>query len=347
LFSKINLSKSNTLISNFPLISINIPIFKCEDYIFRCLESVKNQTYQNIEIILVNDCTPDNSLSIIDKFTQDNPNLNIKLIHHTENAGLSVVRNTGIEHSNGEYIYFLDSDDDITNDCIEKLAKNVVENKTEMVIAQNRWINTFDHSTKDFGFSTDFSTLVYSDNLSIFKAYCRGSFPVSSWNKLVKLSFIKENEIYFVPGLYAQDELWMFHVMEKINSLSIIKDITYNYYLHANSVVFNRTKKNSENHQTILEWISKSYHQTESEKRKKLIRGWIVDYKKTILQMQWKVLKDKEYFITNYQRMQKAPSFSLVDYLSSEFTKKQKKENFLLNLPSPIGFRIFKKRYEG
>ena len=335
------------MISNPPLISINIPVFKCEDYIYRCLESVINQTYQNIEIILVNDCTLDNSIAIIEDFIQKHKDFDIKLIHHKENGGLSVVRNTGIENSKGEYIYFLDSDDDITNDCIEKLVENVLENKTEMVIAQNRWINTFDGSTKDFGFATDFSNLIYSDNLSIFKAYCQGSFPVSSWNKLVKLSFIKENEIYFVPGLYAQDELWMFHVMEKIGSLSILKDITYNYYLHANSVVFNRTKKNSENHQTILEWITKSYHQTESDARKKLIRGWIVDYKKTILQMQWKVLKDKEYFVTNYKRMKKAPSLSLADYFSNEFTKKQKKENFLLNLPSPIGFRIFKKRYEG
>ncbi|MBW1619330.1 glycosyltransferase [Empedobacter falsenii] len=333
--------------SNFPLISINIPIFKCEDYIYRCLKSVVNQTYQNIEIILVNDCTPDKSIAIIEDFIQNHKDFDIKLIHHKENGGLSVVRNTGIENSKGEYIYFLDCDDDITNDCIEKLVNNVLENETEMVIAQNRWINTFDHSTKDFGFPTDFSTLVYSNNLSIFKAYCRGSFPVSSWNKLIKLSFIKENEIYFVPGLYAQDELWMFHCMEKIETLSIIDDITYNYYLHANSVVFNRTKKNSENHQTILEWVAKSYQNTTDRDRKKLIRGWIINFKKTILQMQWKVLKDKEYFKINYNRMKKAPSLTFSDYCSTDFTPQQKKENLLLNLPTHLGFKIFKKRYEG
>ena len=102
----------------------------------------------------------------------------------------------------------------------------------------------------------------------------------------------------------------MFHIMEKINSLSIINDITYNYYLHANSVIFNRTKKNSENHQTILEWVTKSYQYTPDYKRKRLIRRWIVDFKKTIIQMQWKVLKDESYFKQNYQRMKKAPSES-------------------------------------
>ena len=75
------------------------------------------------------------------------------------------------------------------------------------------------------------------------------------------------------------------------------------------------------------------------------MRGWIVNYKKTVLQMQWKVLKDKAYFITNYKRMKKAPSFNIKDYFSKEFSTDQKKENLLLNLPSAIGFRIFKKRY--
>lgn len=332
---------------NTPLVSINIPVYKCENYIIRCLESVKAQTYQNIEIILINDCTPDNSISLIEKFIENNLNLNIRLLHHQENSGLSVVRNTGIDNSTGEYIYFLDSDDDITSDCIEKLVKNVSTENTQMVIAQNRWINTFDQSTKDYGFPTLLNEKRITGNIPIFTAYCKGAFPISSWNKLINLEFIRKNKIYFIPNLYAQDELWMFHVMEKIDSISIIKDITYNYYLHANSVIFNRTKKNSENHQTILEWVTKSFQNTSDSNRKKLIRGWSVNFKKLIIQMQWKVLKDEDYFKVNYNRMKKAPSLNISDYLSSDFTKEQKKENLLLNLPTNIGFKIFKKRYEG
>lgn len=242
-----------TSTNNLPLVSINIPVYKCENYIIRCLESVKNQSYQNIEIILVNDCTPDNSVEIIEKYMTLNKELNIQLHRLTTNQGLSVVRNTGIEKSTGKFIYFLDSDDDIESNCIELLVNNQLQTNSQMVIAQNRWINTFDNTTKDFGFPTLAEKKVYQSNSEIFKAYCKGSFPVSSWNKLIDLTFIKQNNIYFVPGLYAQDELWMFHCMEKIESLSIIDDITYNYYLHANSVVFTRTKRNSENHQTILE----------------------------------------------------------------------------------------------
>ncbi|MFV0152511.1 glycosyltransferase [Empedobacter falsenii] len=333
--------------NNLPLVSINIPVYKCEQYIFRCLESVKNQTYKNLEIILVNDCTPDNSIAIIEEYMTLNKELNIQLHHLTTNQGLSVVRNTGIEKSTGKFIYFLDSDDDIESNCIELLVNNQLQTNSQMVIAQNRWINTFDQSVKDFGFPTRSQLKIYDSNTSIFKAYCGKMFPITSWNKLIDLEFIKRNNIYFVPGLYAQDELWMFHCMEKIDTLSIIDDITYNYYLHANSVIFNRTKRNSENHQTILEWIVKSYKNTDDTERKKLIRGWIINFKKLIIQMQWKVLKDEEYFKINYNRMKKAPSLTFSDYCSADFTKEQKKENLLLNLPTNLGFKIFKKRYEG
>ncbi len=331
---------------NSPLVSINIPVYKCEKYIFRCLESVKNQTYKNLEIILVNDQTPDNSLAIIDQFQKENPELNIRLLHHEKNQGLSVVRNTGIENSKGEFLYFLDSDDEITSNCIELLVNEMLEKKVQMVIAQNRWINTFDNTTKDFGFPTRSEKKNYDNNKEIFKAYCNGLFPIPSWNKLIDLKFLKEKKIYFVPGIYAQDELWFFHLMLKMNSLSIVDDITYLYYLHSNSVIFNRTKVNFENHQTIVEHFTKSFQESDKE-RKQLIKKKLIEFKTTSLQMQWKSMRDDEsYWKKNYSRLKKAPSLSISDYFSSEFSAELKKKNFFQNLPVELGFRLFKWRYE-
>jgi len=329
-----------------PLVSINIPVYKCEDYILRCLESVKNQTYQNLEILLVNDATPDNSIEIIEKFISENPKLNIRLIHHEKNSGLSVVRNTGIDHSDGDFIFFLDSDDEITSDCIQLLVNEILDKKVQMVMAQNRWINTFDGTTKDFGFPTRSSKKIYNDNQEIFKAYSEGLFPIPSWNKLIDLRFLKKEKIYFVPGLYAQDELWFFHLILKINSLSIIDNITYLYYLHSNSVIFNRTKVNFENHQTIVEQFTESYHSA-NEDRKKLIKKKLIEFKTTSLQMQWKSMReDENYWKQNYTRLKKAPGLSLSDYVSSEFSSELKKKNFFLNLPTNLGFKLFKWRYE-
>lgn len=328
-----------------PLVSINIPVFKCEEFIMRCLDSVKNQTYKNLEIILVNDCTPDNSVALVEKFIHENPDLNIRLIHHKTNQGLSVVRNTGIDNSTGKYLYFLDSDDEITPDCIELLVREIEKSKVQMVIAQNRWINTFNNTTKDFGFPTLAKKNLYRNNDEIFRDYCFNRFPIVSWNKLFLLDFIKSNKIYFVPKLFAQDELWFFHVMLKAESLAIIPEITYLYYLHKNSVIFNRTKVNFENHQTIAEHFTKAYHESNSTK-KQLIKKKLIGFKTTSLMMQWRSMReDIAYWKQNYTRLKKAPSLTLADYFSSEFNLKEKKQNFYLNLPTEIGFKIFKKRY--
>lgn len=332
--------------TNQPLISINIPVFKCEKYIFRCLESIKNQTYKNLEIILVNDRTPDDSIAIINHFIKLNPDLNIKIYEHEKNSGLSVVRNTGINASSGKYIYFLDSDDEITADCIELLVDNVLSNDAQITIAQNRWINTFDNTTKDFGFPTSADKKYYNDRFEIFSVYSNGGFPSSSWNKLIKRDFIVNNEIYFVPGLFAQDELWFFDLLLKTDTLSIIDEITYLYYLHGESVIFNRTKKNFENFLTILTYFTEAYYNEESEILKKMMKKKIILFKEMVLIMQWKALKDRDYLKTNISRMQKLVKLSVADYFGSNFTTEIKKKDFLQNIPSNLAAKLFIWRFE-
>ncbi len=329
-----------------PLVTISIPIFKCEKFIIRCLESVKNQTYKNLEIVLVNDCTPDDSMSLVKNFMDANPDLTIKIIEHQENSGLSVVRNNGIKASTGKYLFFLDSDDEITTDCIELLVKKAEKTDAQIIIAQNRWINTFDNTTKDFGFPTITEKKYYDNNLEIFSVYSKGGFPSSSWNKLFKRDFIVDNQIYFVPGLFAQDELWFFHLLLKTDTLAIIDDITYLYYLHGESVIFNRKKKNFENYLTILEYLTKSYKEEKNSELKMLIKNKIILFKEMVLVMQWKALKDKEYLKTNISRMQKLVRLNLSDYFSSKYSLDVKKKNFFHNIPAGLAVKLFIWRFE-
>lgn len=329
-----------------PLISINIPIFKCEKYILRCLDSVKNQTYNNLEIILVNDCTPDGSMIIVQEFLNTHPDLNIKVIELEENSGLSVVRNIGIRASSGKYIYFLDSDDEITRDCIDVLVKNALQTDAQIIIAQNRWINTFDNTIKDFGFPTTAPRKYYNNNLEIFSVYSDGGFPSSSWNKLINRDFVVDKGVFFVPGLFAQDELWFFNLLLKTNTLAIIDNITYLYYLHAESVIFNRKKKNFENFLTILEHFSQSYKDEKDVVLKRLIKKKIIFFKEMVLIMQWKALKDKEYLCTNISRMQKMVRLNISDYLGSNFCMDIKKKDLFQNLPSAFATKLFIWRFE-
>ena len=329
-----------------PLVTISIPIFKCEKFIIRCLESVKNQTYKNLEIVLVNDCTPDDSMLLVKNFMDANLDLTINIIEHQENSGLSVVRNNGIKASTGKYLFFLDSDDEITTDCIELLVKKAEKTDAQIIIAQNRWINTFDNTTKDFGFPTITEKKYYDNNLEIFSVYSKGGFPSSSWNKLFKKDFIVDNQIYFVPGLFAQDELWFFHLLLKTDTLAIIDDITYLYYLHGESVIFNRKKKNFENYLTILEYLTKSYKEEKKSELKMLIKNKIILFKEMVLVMQWKALKDKEYLKTNISRMQKLVRLNLSDYFSSKYSLDVKKKNFFHNIPADLAVKLFIWRFE-
>ena len=105
-------------------VSIIIPIYNVEPYIERCIISVLNQSYKNIEIIIINDCTPDKSIELINKLLNNkySSTENIHILNHEKNKGLSAARNTGIMNATGDYLYFLDSDDSITHDCIEVLV---------------------------------------------------------------------------------------------------------------------------------------------------------------------------------------------------------------------------------
>ena len=106
-----------------PLVTISIPVFKCERSIVKCMQSVLEQTYPNLEVILVDDCTPDQSADLVKDFILEHTPERWKLVHLEQNSGLSVVRNTGIELAQGSYIFFLDSDDEIIPETIEKLIE--------------------------------------------------------------------------------------------------------------------------------------------------------------------------------------------------------------------------------
>ena len=109
-------------------VSIIIPIFNVEQYIERCINSVINQTYRQLEVILVDDCSPDNSMNLARQLVEKSTNkegLIFKFIKREENGGLSAARNTGVDIATGEYVYFLDSDDELPANAIELLVHQV------------------------------------------------------------------------------------------------------------------------------------------------------------------------------------------------------------------------------
>ncbi|KAF2513536.1 glycosyltransferase family 2 protein [Flavobacterium foetidum] len=229
------------------LVSVIIPIYNVEQHIKRCLFSVLNQSYNNIEIILVNDCTLDNSMKIVDDILLSRPDeKRVKIMTHFENEGLSVARNTAIKIASGDYIYFLDSDDEITIDCIEFLVQNC---KDEDFV-----VGGFLKGDRSPYFPNVENKF---EQEAVAEAYFKGKIYDMACNKLVKKEFIISNELFFKPRLVHEDILWTYQCCMLAQSVRIIEKSTYLYFIQEDSLNSNFTNRNLKNLEEIYSEIKK------------------------------------------------------------------------------------------
>ena len=216
-------------------VSIIIPVYNVEPYIERCIKSVLRQTYRNLEVILVDDCSPDRSMDLakeyINKNLNENSDLQFLFLKHDHNRGLSAARNTGIDAATGEYVYFLDSDDEITEDCISVLVKPIGNDKFDCVIGNIVAIGSDDPYFQLRGEG------IYNSTKSIANAYLQEKWYPMAWNKLCRISFLKEHCLFFKEGLIHEDELWSFQLACTLQTLFAVKKHTYIYYIRPNSII--------------------------------------------------------------------------------------------------------------
>lgn len=212
-------------------VTIVIPVYQVEDYIEACLTSVVNQTYAGpIECIIVDDCGTDSSCQIVEKFISEyKGSIDFRLLHHDHNRGLSAARNTGMDHASGEYIYFLDSDDEITPDCIEKLANPLENYRYDFVIADfsiigDRQVTTYLRARGEY-------------KTGIKEAYYRKEWNVTAWNKLCNVDFLRRNNLRFKEGIIHEDILWSFYLANFAKSMYALEDKTYIYNTRESSIM--------------------------------------------------------------------------------------------------------------
>lgn len=228
-------------------ISVIIPVYNVEMYIEKCINSIIQQSYRgNIECLIIDDCGKDNSINIINQIINKyHGNIKFHIISHQQNQGLSAARNTGILNANYEYLYFIDSDDWITLDCLEKLA-NLANKYPEAEIIQagtispNQWL---DIETKKLP--------EYSENRQWIKSTFlkRSIIPLTVWNKLIKKKFITDNNLFFRIGYIHEDEIWNFYMIKHIQKIAFMKENTYNYVIREGSIM------HSNNSLSLMTWI--------------------------------------------------------------------------------------------
>ena len=222
------------------VVSVVIPVYQVSAYIERCLRSVMAQSYSQLEYIIVDDATQDDSIVKCERLIHDYTGpMAFRIIHHEQNQGLSAARNTGTKAATGDYIYYLDSDDDITPDCIEKLVKaaqvypdaemvvgNYLKISNEGVVLRNEMHFIIDEKVPP----------VIRSNEAIHTYHYQRRIPVYAWNNLIKRSFIEKNCLLFKEEIAFEDQLWMFYVVKYLSAVAVVRDITYHYYIRPGSI---------------------------------------------------------------------------------------------------------------
>lgn len=219
-------------------ISVIIPIYNVEQYLEQCLDTVANQTVtEGIECIIVDDCGSDNSLKIAERYVkQYQGNIKFHIIRHEQNKGLSGARNTGIAHANGEYLYFLDSDDEITPNCME-LMYGLIEKYGKVDLVQG----SFYESQKEFMTLSPYKFPEYSCDRKEIKTFLlqfKGDI-VGAQSRLIKRNFLNEHNLMFREGIIHEDNYWTFFLAKSIRTMAFCPIRTYYHRYNPTSITGN------------------------------------------------------------------------------------------------------------
>ena len=237
-----------------PKISVIVPVYNVEPYIRECFSSIVAQTYKGeIECIFVDDCGQDRSVEILEELTADyHGTISFTILHHEHNKGLSGARNTGIRHATGDYLYFLDSDDTITPDCIERLVA-LAEKYPGVEVVQgsakttNEWLQLKQGEVPEYSNSFRW----------IRKTLLRRSvIPMTAWNKLLKREFLLKNELLFVEGMIHEDEVLNFMLAKYVCSMAFCLNQTYIYKENINGIMHN-VKADNTRYFHVVDYMSK------------------------------------------------------------------------------------------
>lgn len=216
-------------------VSIIIPIYQKEAYIASCLQSVMSQTYQGaIECLLIDDCGTDKSMGVAEHLiTNYQGPIQFKVLHHTHNRGISAARNTGMEAASGDYYLFLDSDDELSSDCIEKLSMPLSEELYDLVVGNTR---TIGNDEMNHALSLKIDDGIVLRRKEIEETY-RKKWNMIAVNKLFRADFVNEQELHFKEGIVFEDELWSLQTACLASSLRAVNHYTYYYYVREGSIM--------------------------------------------------------------------------------------------------------------
>lgn len=227
------MAKRIILLDKVMKVSVIVPVYNTENFLARCLESLINQTLQDIEIICVNDGSTDNSAKILEDFAQKDER--IQIINQV-NQGLSEARNNGIKIAQGEFIGFVDSDDWVSLDFFEKLYKTAIKYNAEIACTEAKRTD----GKKCRSFLNVKNEQVCTKTKDKYKA-CKFPRYCYVWNKIYKRDALLKADYPFPKGFNFEDMLWSHVIVDKLDTLVTVSGAYYFYFFNPHSItgVFN------------------------------------------------------------------------------------------------------------
>lgn len=223
-----------------PKVSILVPVYGVAQFIERCAISLFEQTFVDIEYIFINDCTPDNSITILERVITRYPHRKpkVKIIQHKNNRGLAAARNTGVQNATGEYILHVDSDDCLEVNMVELLYNKAIQEDADLVFCD--YILDFKNSSKKVEQVWD------SDKQKFIKRILSASSAPSIWNKLSKKSLYTDYGIQAIEGInLGEDFLVVPKLLYHSKKVAKVSEFLYHYNLtNPNSYTKDYSKKN-------------------------------------------------------------------------------------------------------
>ena len=259
-----------------PKISLIIPVYNVERYLRECLDSAVGQTLQDIEIIVVNDASPDNSQQIIADYAARDAR--IVALAHEHNRGLGAARNTGLERSRGEYIMFLDSDDTMEPNSCELLYRKICEHQADIVVAGTRRIDERSRPTGTIcAVAKNRNPEEFFEDHGALKLYFNEQIGASVCNNIYRAELWHKNQLRF-PCIRTGEDLYLIcHILALCKKLVKINTILYNYRITTGSIINNPMTKQAindllESVQHTKEFITQNtkYHVLQDECRKRI-----------------------------------------------------------------------------
>lgn len=222
-----------------PLISVIVPVYNGEKFIDQCINSITNQTLKDIEILIINDGSRDNTLDISKKIAKRDSR--VKVINQ-KNLGVSVARNNGIDKANGEYIGFVDADDYIDKTMYEKMYEKAKEFSSDIVVCN---VNDVINEKKKVSLNLQEGVIKVSHREGEFLSNEYFNLGTAVWHKIFKEELIKKNNIKFInySEVASEDTLFNYEAMLKANKIYCLNEALYNYKITENSLTKSKSAK--------------------------------------------------------------------------------------------------------